>query len=159
MFTKIKNGIIRLIRILDQLAKKVQEVLAPAIKVGTVISIVYSVLAIILLFQSKMPASLIQGIRDFPYCEEIMTMLVCISFATLLLSGGIIEVIQLFGFATEFSIPPREDPYDSWEDHSLIGDILEIILMLLPFVVVAVIVACVPSAFILVHNFRKQHNT
>lgn len=159
MFTKIKNGFDRLIRILDQFVKKVQKIIAPAITVGTVISVVYSVLAIILLFQSKMPASLVQGIRSFPYSGEILTILLFISFATLLLSGGIIEVFRLFGFAADFSFSPRENTYDPWDNHSLIEDILELIMILLPFVVVAMIVACVPAAFILIHSIKKHINT
>ena len=61
-----------------------------------------------------------------------------ISFATLVLSGGIIEVLRFCGFAAEFSLSSKEEPYDSWDDPSLIGGILEIILILLPFVLVAV---------------------
>ena len=105
-----------------------------------------------------MPPALIQGIRDFPYNQEILTAFVVISFATLILSGGIIEVLRLFGFATEFSFAPRERDYDSWDDQSLIGGILEIILILVPFVVVSVIVACLPTVFIIVHNIRKHYD-
>lgn len=158
MFKKIGDWILDLIVILERWISRIHELLAPVIKIGTFISAIYSILAIILLFQRKMPASLIQGIRNFPYCEEIMIALVAVSFATLVLSGGIIEVLQLLGFAAEFSMPPREDTYDSWDDHSLIGDILEIVLALFPIVIVAVIVACVPTAFIVVHNIRKRNN-
>ena len=95
----------------------------------------------------------------FPYNQEILTALVVISFATLVLSGGIIEALRLFGFAAELSPEPHDVTYSFWDDHSLIGDILDIILILLSFVVVAAIIACVPTVFIIAHNIRKHHNT
>lgn len=159
MFKKLGDRILDLIVIIERWICQIQKLLMPVIKIGTIISALYSVLAIILLFQKKMPPALIQGIRDFPYNQEILTAFVVISFATLILSGGIIEVLRLFGFATEFSFMPRDRDYDSWDDQSLIGGILEIILMLLPFVVVTVIVTCVPTAFIIVHNIRKHYDT
>lgn len=158
MFKKLGDTILNLIVILERWVSRIQELLTPIIKIGTIISALYSILAIIILFQKKMPPALIQGIRDFPYNQEILTAFVVISFATLILSGGIIEVLRLFGFATEFSFAPRDRDYDSWDDHSLIGGILEIILILLPFVVVSVIVACLPTVFIIVHNIRKHYD-
>ena len=158
MFKKLGDRILDLIVILERWVSRIQELLTPIIKIGTIISVFYSILAIIILFQKKMPEALIQGIRNFPYNGEIMVALMVISFATLVLSGGIIEVLRLFGFATEFSFAPRDRDYDSWDDQSLIGGILEIILMLLPFVVVTVIVTCVPTAFIIVHNIRKYYD-
>lgn len=159
MFKKLGDTILNLIVILERWICRIQELLTPVIKIGTVISAIYSVLAIILLFHKKMPPALIQGIRDLPYNQEILTALVVISFATLVLSGGIIEALRLFGFAAELSPEPHDVTYSFWDDHSLIGDILDIILILLPFFVVAVIVACVPTVFIIAHNIRKHYNT
>lgn len=158
MYEKIKDVILRLILFLEDWVKGIQKLLAPAIAVGTVFTVVHSVLGIIFLFQRKLPASFIQGIRGIPYYEEIATTVVVISMATLVLSGGIIEVFRLFGFAVEFSMPPRNEDYGYWDDHFLIADILELILVLLPFVIAAIIVACVPTAFIIVHNIRKRYD-
>lgn len=158
MFKKLGDAILNLIVILERWICRIQELLTPVIKIGTVISAIYSVLAIILLFHKKMPPALIQGIRNLPYNQEILTALAVISFATLVLSGGVIEALHLFGFVTDFSPEPRDVTYDLWDDHSLIGDLLEIILILLPIVVVTVIVACVPTAFIIAHNIKKHYN-
>lgn len=156
MFKKIGDGIIDLIVILERWIKRTQELLAPAIKVGTIISAFYSVLAVILLFQKKMPTALIQYIREFPLREEIFTILIVISFATLVLSGGIIEVVRFCGFASEFSLPPRDHYYDLYDDTSVIGGLLELALAVLPFVVAATIIACAPTVFIIAHNIRKH---
>lgn len=158
MYEKIMDVILRLILFLEKWVKRVQKLLAPAIAVGTVISVVHSVMGIIFLFQRKLPASLIQGIRGIPYYEEIAITVVVVSMTTLVLSGGIIEVFKLFGFAAEFSMPPLHEDYCYWDERSFIMDILEMILILLPFVVAVLIVACVPTVFIIVHNIRKRYD-
>ena len=83
MFKKLGDRILDLIVIIERWICRIQKLLMPVIKIGTIISALYSVLAIIFLFQKKMPPALIQGIRDFPYNQEILTAFVVISFALL----------------------------------------------------------------------------
>lgn len=64
MLKKLGDRILALIVIIERWIRRIQKLLMPVIKIGTIISALYSVLAIILLFQKKMPPALIQGIRD-----------------------------------------------------------------------------------------------
>ena len=49
MFKKLGNRILDLIVILERWVSRIQELLTPIIKIGTIISVLYSILAIIIL--------------------------------------------------------------------------------------------------------------
>lgn len=154
MFKKIEEGIVRLSLFLEDLFKSVQEFLAPVIKVGTIISVIYSVLATSMLLQNKLPEFWFQFIRSIPFVEYVFVVLLVITMVTLLLSGGIVEAFRLFGFVFDAfdDYPISDDP----DDVSILEFVFALIVFLIPFFVTALTVACIPTSLILVHNYRKR---
>ena len=75
MYTKVKNGVGRLIAALEQFAQKAGEYLAPALKVGKIIAAVYSVYAVTLLIGCGILGHPMRWITEYPGSDIVMEIL------------------------------------------------------------------------------------
>lgn len=153
MFTRIKNGVTRLIAQLEQLAQKAGQYLGPALKVGKIITAFYSVYAVTVAVGSGILGYSLSWLTDYPGADFVMEILAMISMATLVLSGSIVEALMILLWGLEAGISLASLGFDS-----LIGLAISAVLFVLPVMIAILVVIIAPIIPILMHQFRKSQN-
>lgn len=150
MLTKMKEGIHRLITFLEQIAGKAREKLGPALKIGTIITAVYSVYATTVLIGCGFIGYELNWLTEYPGADLVMEIMLIISLATLVLSGSIVEALAILLWGLNAGISLASISFGS-----LIGLVIALILFILPLMLAGLVILCAPIIPILMHRYLR----
>lgn len=149
MLTKVKNCIGRLITALEQLTQKASGYLGPAIKVGKIIAAIYSIYAVTVLIGCGILGTPMRWLTEYPGADLVMEILAMISILTLVLSGSIVEALQILLYGLECGASLASFPFGT-----LVGLAIAVVLFVIPLLLAALVVIYAPIVPILIHQYR-----
>lgn len=114
MFSKIKGSIVRLIGVLEKLTAKVKTKIGPALKIGKIITAVYSVYAMIVLIGCGCMGYSLSWLTEYTGAGLVFKVMLIISLITLVLSGGVIEALEILLRGLECGLSLASIPSGSW---------------------------------------------
>ena len=151
MFEKVKGAIVRLIEKANQLAAKCRSNLGPALKAGKIIAAIYSVYAVTVLIGCGILGYPMRWLTEYPGADLVMEILAMISIITLILSGSIVEALQILLYGLECGAALASCPFGS-----LVGLAIAAVLFVVPLLIAVLVILCAPIIPILMHWYRKE---
>lgn len=152
MFTKIKNVVIKLIELLNQLAAAARKNLGPALRIGKVITAVYSVYMVTVLIFCGFLGYSLDWLTAYPGADLVAEILLIISLATLVLSGAIAEALEILLLGLEAGLSLASIPSGSW-----VALAISAVLFVIPLLLAVLVILCAPIIPVLLHWYRKDH--
>ena len=142
---------------LSQTIENINTALIPIVKVGTFISAFYSVYMAICLLGTYVFDWSVEWLTDYRGSGYVVVSLMGASMITLIISGGIIEAIRIFGKALDFSLYATElksGYYSGFE--MFLHSAFSLFILFISLGVAVIVILFLPIIPILMHKYKKK---
>ena len=158
MITKIKDAMNNLIFRIERVTAQSKATLAPMVRVGVIITAVYSVVMSILVVLCGFLGFSMEWLMEFPGIDFIANIMLVISMVTLVLSGSIIEALRILLYAIEFGLRLASIPSCGYSVGSFFVSLaIAAVFFVLPLILAGLVIVFAPIVPILLHRSRKTN--